>query len=92
MLATTGGPAPASAQKTTGDPCADLGSFALVDPAPAPRGGTLTAQSYQPCADLPGRPQPQIYIDAQVPIGSDGQQDPTTGSNPTPRQRPLHRR
>lgn len=78
----------AAAQGTRVDPCADLGSFVVVDPPPLPRGQPLVAQPYQPCADLPGAPQPQIFIDAQVPISPQGMPDgeaaPGTGYGPEP--------
>ena len=35
------------------------------------RGEPIVAQPFQSCADLPGAPQPQIYIDAQVNVGGD---------------------
>ena len=58
--------------------CADYGSFAVVDAAPAPRGAPITARSWHPCAELPGSPQqPPLYIDAQVQIGGQGT---TTGT------------
>ena len=62
-------PAPAQKAGIYGDPCADLGSFAVVDAPPPPRGAPIVAGSSNPCADLPGRPQPQVFIDAQVQIG-----------------------
>lgn len=83
---------PARAQSGRQDPCADLGSFAVVDGAPVPRGQPLVAQPYQPCAELPGRPQPQVFIDAQVSVGGGNTQDPATGPQPGPGQRPVFRR
>jgi len=54
------------------DECPDYGSFAVVDSVPRQR-GPVRAESYNPCADLPaprGRPQPQLFIGAEVQIGN----------------------
>lgn len=65
--------------------CVDYGSFGVVDAYPPPRRGEpIIAQPFQPCADLPGQPQPQIYIDAQVQVGGNqnaaGNQSPGGGT------------
>lgn len=71
---------PVQAQSNSGNRCRDYGSFGVVD-APAPRRGEpIVAQPFQPCADLPGAPQPQIYIDAQVNVGNQTGTDNGTGS------------
>ena len=54
------------------DDCPDYGSFAVVDSQPRQK-GPVRAESYNACADLPvprGRPQPQLYIGAEVQIGN----------------------
>lgn len=84
-------PAVPSLAQPAQDPCADLGSFAVVDGPPVPRGQPLVAQPYQPCADLPGQPQPHIFIDAQVQVPNP--QGPPDGLQPLPPRRPFqHRR
>jgi hypothetical protein len=72
---------PVHAQSSSGNRCRDYGSFGVVD-APAPRRGEpIVAQPFQPCADLPGAPQPQIFIDAQVNWGGNQTEaDNGTGS------------
>jgi uncharacterized membrane protein YgcG len=68
------------AHQTPQNRCVDYGSFGVVDAYPPPRRGEpIMAQPFQPCADLPGQPQPQIYIDAQVQVG--GSQNAGGGEN-----------
>jgi hypothetical protein len=69
--------------------CQDLGSFAVVDPQPIPRGAIIVAQPHQPCADLPGQRQPDIFIDAQVQVPA-REREGDKGAQPPRLPRPRH--
>lgn len=65
--------------------CPDYGSFAVVDPGRGKRSGTVEAQSWNPCADLPGA-TPNVPV--QLWIGVQPGQPPSGGApppGPTPR-------
>jgi hypothetical protein len=64
--------------------CPDYGSYAVVDSVR--QRGPVRAEPYNGCADLPaprGRPQPQLFIGADVQIGSQtGNQGNGQGTTP----------
>ncbi|GGH31554.1 hypothetical protein GCM10007036_42850 [Alsobacter metallidurans] len=88
------GAANSSATQARPEACADLGSFAVVDPPGGGR-GALSAQSYTPCADLDGRRRDDsVQIGVDVMLGGQNsnasQPSPTGGMQPgqTLRRRP----